>query len=80
MFFWAGLNEKTKVCLSGDEPLGNFKEYVEWVLLHNVSPFTICKSEEENSMPAPAISPATMKPVPTTGTELDPATIGVPAS
>lgn len=29
----------------GEGALGNFKEYVEWVLLHNGSPFTIYKEQ-----------------------------------
>lgn len=51
VLFRTSLSSKTRVHLPGVEPLGTFKEYMEWVLLHNYYAFTICKSEEENSIP-----------------------------
>lgn len=40
-------------------------EYMEWVLLHNGSPFTICESEEEVRAPATTTNPMTATPEPT---------------
>lgn len=48
----SAVTAETRSCLPGDGPGGMFKEYVDWVLLHNSSPFTICESEEENNAPA----------------------------
>lgn len=41
------LNERTKACLLGDDPLGNFDMCVEWVLMNYGSDFTICPAEED---------------------------------
>lgn len=41
------LNMETRADLLGNESLGTFMEYVEWVLLQNGSSFIICKSKEE---------------------------------
>lgn len=43
------------------------------LIWYNVSPFTICESEEDNSVPATASTPAINKPEPTTDAELEPA-------
>jgi len=39
--FRTSLNTETRVHLPSAEPLGTFKKYVERILLHNGSPFTI---------------------------------------
>lgn len=44
---------------------GNFKKYVDWVLLQCRSPCNIGESEERNSAPAAATSSATDQPEPT---------------
>lgn len=60
-------------------------EFADWVLLHNSSPFTICKREEFNPPAmhtAPAASaatfPANVKPEPTTDKEPEPTTMSAP--
>lgn len=59
---------------------GNFKKYVDWVLLQCRSPYNIGESVERNSAPDAATSSATDQPEPTTDVELEPAIIAVPVS
>lgn len=68
MLFQTSLNAKTRLHLPRDF-------YVEWVLLHNSFPFTICKSEEENCVLAATTTPMTE---PTADAEPEPATIPKP--
>ncbi|XP_048041417.1 uncharacterized protein LOC125265325 [Megalobrama amblycephala] len=42
-----------------------FKEYVDWVLLRNGCPFTICEKEDDDSAPSTTTSPVTDQPEPT---------------
>lgn len=36
VFFRVGLNEKTRACLPGDEPLGSFSTPPQWFAIHNL--------------------------------------------
>lgn len=38
-------------------PLGSFAEFVEWVLVCNDSPYTVCPAEEELTSPTPTPAP-----------------------
>lgn len=53
------LNEHTKARLLGDDPLGNFGMFVEWVLVNSGLDFTICPAEEDTE-------PSQMPPKPCT--------------
>lgn len=52
-FYLASLNERTKALLPG---VRSFIEFVEWVLVSNVSPFTICSAKDE--LTSPTLTPA----------------------
>lgn len=52
-----------------------FKEYVDWVLLCNGCPFTICEKEDDNSAPSTTTSPVTDQSEPTPDAESTPATM-----
>ncbi|ROL53998.1 hypothetical protein DPX16_15596, partial [Anabarilius grahami] len=53
--------ERSKARLPVDGPRGDFAAYVEWVLVNNESPFTICLTEES---PTPDPEPSQPPPHP----------------
>lgn len=57
------LNERTKARLPGNGPRGTFAAYLEWVLVNNVSAFTICPAEDD--ITCPNLDPEPSQPPPT---------------
>lgn len=55
-------------------------DYVVWVLFHNGSLFTICRSREEMNAPATTNSPEPVIPVPSADDEPEPSATEEPES
>ncbi|KAL0179982.1 hypothetical protein M9458_025424, partial [Cirrhinus mrigala] len=83
-FYDASLNAACKLLSSEDGPQEDFATFVEWILLRNGSPLTICPVDDlTSSTPNPEPSPpspccAEQKPKPTDDGEPEPAMTGEP--
>ncbi|ROL55393.1 hypothetical protein DPX16_20769 [Anabarilius grahami] len=49
VFYHTGLSERSKARIPAGSPTEDFAAYVEWVLVNNNSPFTICPAEDDTS-------------------------------
>ncbi|ROL51854.1 hypothetical protein DPX16_19373 [Anabarilius grahami] len=47
VFYFSGLSKRSRAHLPGSGPRKDFAAFVEWVLVNNNSPFTICPAEED---------------------------------
>ncbi|ROK87094.1 hypothetical protein DPX16_10234 [Anabarilius grahami] len=57
VFYISGLSEQSRARLPGSGPCEDFAELVKWVLVNNMSSFTVCSAEDELTSPAPTPAP-----------------------
>lgn len=77
VFLLTSLSAQSKARLPAGGPVDNFATYVEWVLFHNNSPFTVGPADGE-FVASPTSPPETDTPTPST--DLEPTTGGEPGN